>query len=502
MPRSPDAPAPPAPRRRRPRAAVAALLAVCQVLLGAPLVAPVGEAAAQTPPPRVWIAPIDPGTAPGASLLSKTLDETARKDLMRRPTVETADQQTLGPITAGESDPRVEQAERLRVAAKEALRRGEHQPALEQLRAALELYEEGLASVVKMEAVLETLGFLGAVSHALGYDADARDFFRRVVSAAPDAEPLDEFPEAVKDVFREEKTKLLGKKRGTLTVNTVPPGAVVRLDGAEVGTAPVTLRKLVRGDHYVQAADDAAGLAGERVRVKGGGSETVTLTLSTELGPPPAEQATEAEVAALVALARSGTVGGPFREMAEAIAAKTRSDYVVVSYISARGNGFVLDAFIYGVEQKQTAAFDEFAFRAHLASATVQATKFADAIEAAVQRFPTDKVVIGGQVAMREPTPPPVAPPPPDPDPAPAPEPPPPEPAPMPERAKVVRREPVPVDRPARPEAPEADDDDGGGAAWVWIGVGAVVVGGAVTAAVLLASPPEPSGQFDAEVRW
>lgn len=489
--------------RRSSRAALAGLLAAVQVFFGLPL-GGLGEAAADVLPPRVWLGPIDPGTAPGASLLSKTIDETTRKDLVRRRAVETADQPTMGSVTAGEADPRVEQAERLRSAGKQTFRAGKPEQALEELRAALELYEAGLPSINKMEAVLETLGYLGAVSHALEYDADARDFFRRVIAMAPDAEPLDEYPDAVKATFADEKAKLLGKKRGTLKVITEPPGATVRLDGIEVGQSPLTLRKQVRGDHYVQAAHDTAGLAGERVRVKGGGTTTVTLTLATELGPPPPEPATEAEVAALVALARSGNVGAPFREMAEAIAKKTRTEYVVVSYVSARGNGFVLDAFIYGVEEKQTAAFDEFAFRAHLASASVQAKKFADAVEAAVTGFPTDKVVIGGQVAVKAPEPPPVAPPPPDPDPAPAPEPapegpPPPEPAPVPDRAPVVNRKPVPV---ARPALEDEDEDDDGVAAWVWVVGGAAVVGAGVAAAVLLAGPSEPANNFDAEVKW
>lgn len=496
----------------RAGAPLAGLLAGLQVLFGVPLLAPLGvgpaAADARVLPPRVWIAPLDPGDAPGASLLSKTIDETVRTDLVRRSTVETADQPTLGSVTAGEPDPRVEQAERLRSAAKGAFRSGDHETALARLRAALELYEAGLASVNKMEAVLETLGYLGAVSQALEYDADARDFFRRVIAMAPDAEPLDEYSDAAKALFADEKSKLLKKKRGTLKIVSDPPGATVRLDGVEVGQAPVTLRKQVRGDHYVQASHETAGLAGERIRVKGGGTTTITLKPATELGPPPPEPATEAEVQALVALARSGNVGAPFREMAEAVAKKTRTEYVVVSYVSARGNSFVLDAFIYGVEEKQTAAFDEFPFRAHLASASVQAKQFADAIEAAVTTFPTDKVVVGGQVAVRAPAPPPVAPPPPDPDPPPPPPAPDPEPAPerapppepAPERAPVVNRKPIPVERPAEPDPPEEDDD--GVAAWVWVVGGVAVVGAGVAAAVLLATPDESGDDFDAEVRW
>lgn len=485
------------------RGGVATVLATLQVMFGLPLIAPATcVAQAQTIAPRVWMGPVDAGDAPGASLVTRTLDETARADLNRRSEVETTDQGDIGPIAAGDTDPRVDRAERLRVAAKEAFARGDDKTALEQLQAALQLYEAGLASINKVEAVLETLGYLGAISQKLGFDDDAKDYFRRVIAAAPDAEPLDEYPEAARALYSSEKKKLLKKKKGRLKVVTTPPGAVVRLDGVEVGKAPVTLRDLVRGDHYIQAADDTAGLAATRIRVKGGRTTTATLELSTEVGPPPTEQPTESEVGALVGLARSGQLGPPFREMCEAVAKKTRADYVVVSFVSPQGAGFVLEAYIYGVEQKQTAAFDPFKFRANLASATVQATQLAAAIAKAANAFPEDKIVVGGVVARPEPAPPPVEPPPPEPDPVPA-APPTPEPAPAPrvartgpERAPVRSTQPVPV------ELPDEDDDDEGVPAWVWIAAGVAVVGGGVAAGALLLDEGGSSSRFDAEVRW
>ena len=469
------------------------------VALGVWLVA-VGGAWAQGPAPRVWVGPVDAGSAAGASLLARSLDEGVRQDLGRRSAVVLAGQGLAGQgraasVAAGEVDPRVEQAERLRVAAKEAFGRGDHEGALRQLRAALELYEEGLASVNKLEAVFETLGYLGAASQASGYDADAEDFFRRVVAVAPDAEPLDEFSAAAQGVFREERAKLLEKKRGTLRVVTEPSGARVRIDGIDMGRSPLVVPRLVRGDHYVQAEDAEAGLAGARVAVKGGGTSEVVLILATELGPPPAEEASAEEKAALVAMARVGELGEPFRELAEVVAGKAQADFVVVSHISPRGNGFVLGAFFYGVEQKQVAAFDEFAFRADLNSVAVQAARFAAAIVEAVGEFPQDKVVVGRPVAVAAPLPPVVAPPAFE---APEPEPAPPEPEAPIERAPVRQSTPVPL-AVEREEAAEADEGVG---AWVWVVGGVVVAGGAVAAAVLLSEPAAPSKRFDAEVRW
>lgn len=470
-----------------PRAVLVALLASTQVLFGVPLVAPVGEAAAQAPRPRVWLGPMQADDVPGARLLSEKFDEAARNQLRRSQKVQTTDQSQFGDA-GGEGDPRVEQAERLRVAGKEAFAKGEYPKALEQLRAALDLYEEGIASVNKVEVLAETLGYLGATTHALEFDADAKDYFRRVVALVPEAEPLDEFPEAAKALFLKEKAKLLKKKRGALTVTTEPAGAEVRIDGVERGPSPVTVKDLVRGDHYVQASHAEAGLAGTRTRVKGGRTKTLNLTLSTEVGPEPAQKADEALVAQLTQLARDMDISAPFREKAEAIASQTQADCVVVAFISPKGNEFTLTSFVYAVEAKQTAKLDDLGFRANLSSVFSQATRFAGEVETACTDFPVAKVV-SGKLVVAAVTPPPREPPPvkPEDDPVLA-VPPPTEPY----RPSSLQDDPPPDD----------DDDDPWYAAWwVWTIAGAAVIGGTAYGGYLLLQD-EPQDGYDATVVW
>ena len=465
-------------------------LGALQVTFGIPLLAPISAAQAQVPPPRVWLGPLKTEDVPGVGLLSEKFDEATRKQLNRSTKVETTDKAKVAQVTAGEADPRVEQAATLRVAGKEAYAAKKYKDAAQKLSAALALYEEGLASISKVEVIAETLGYLGAVSIAQGFDADAKDYFRRVVALVPDAEPLDEFSEDAKASFQKHKKKLLKKKRGTLSITSDPPGAVVRVDGLEKGKTPLKVKDLVRGDHYVQVSHDEAGLGAQRVRVKGGKTKDVTISLSKSVGPEPAQKADAAVVAQVTALAKEGDLGEQFREKADAIATQTRADYVVVGHIAPRSNNFVLTAYIYGTKEKQVAAFDEFKFRADLSSVFVQAAAFATAIEAAANKFPFDKVVVGGIVVAKAPAPPKDPPPAREPDPPPAEKPP--------ERKPVADNvEPVPVN------PPDDDDDDAWYASWwLWTLVGVAVIGGTAYGGYLLVKDEGSSSTFDAEVRW
>lgn len=479
------------------RGLVAALLVASQILYGLPVLAPLGEASAQMPPPRVWLGPLKSESVPGAGLLSEKFDESARDQLRRSQKVQLTDQQGMGRVAAGTADPRVAQAETLRVAGKEAFGKGDHQGALEKLRAALDLYEQALPSVNKLDAVLETLGYLGAVSLALKYDADAAEYFRRVVAMAPDAAALDEFAPETRAFFDEEREKLLKKKKGELKIETTPPGAEVRVDGVEQGTSPVTVKGLVRGSHYVQASHPEAGLAGQRVQAKSGKTESVSLTLATELGPEPIKPVDPALVTKLDGLAREGNLGHEFRDTSEAIAAQTRADYVVVGYIAPQGNNFVLTAYIYGVEQKQTAAFDQYSFRADISAAFVQATAFATAVEQYANKFPFDKVVVGGIVRA-----PVVVTPAPTPKPEPKPEPVAVVPAPrvLPERPEDLGLSTSTLDE--VPQRKDEDDESWYEKWWVWTIVGAAVVGGTAYGGYVLLQDEPQSRTFDARVRW
>lgn len=458
---------------------------------------------AQLPEPRLWLGPLKADDVPGARLLSEKFDEAVRKQLERSPKLELTDKVRAASVTAGQADPRVEQAENLRVAGKQAYIAGDAPGAQQHLQAALKLYEEGLASVNKLEAVAETLAFLGAAAIRQQFDADAEDHFNRLVSMSPEGELPEGLDGDARAYYDKIKSKLLPKKRGSLTITTNPPGAEVRVDGVARGVTPVTVDELVRGDHYVQVAHPEAGLGAARTRVGSGKAKEITISLSKELGPEPAPAADPAVTSQLIGLAREGRLDTTFREQAEAIATQTRAEYAVVGTITPQGNGFVLNAYIYGVQEKQVAAFDELRFRADLSSVFVQASAFATAVEAAVARFPFDKVVAGGVVVAKAPTPvePDVAPPT-EPARAPATE----APRKRPTPDELVRSE-LPPDEPLDLQGnrrAEPDDDDGAwySSWWFWTTVGVLAVGGTAYGGYVLLDEDANRNDFQATVRW
>ena len=142
----------------------------------------------------------------------------------------------------------------------------------------------------------------------------------------------------------------------------------------------------MRGNHFVQASHPEAGLAAQKIRVKGRRLSTIKLKLSTNVGPTPPKKATPEAVDALVSGVVENRLDVSFRASAQDIAKDTQSSYVVVGIVEADGNDSSWSP-IYGAKEQQVVPLKQRKFEANLASALVQAAGFAKAVEAAVLNF-------------------------------------------------------------------------------------------------------------------
>ena len=136
-------------------------------------------------------------------------------------------------------------------------------------------------------------------------------------------------------------------------------------------------------------------MAAKKLRVKGRRWKKVKLSLSTDIGPKAPKKADPAMVNTLVEGVESNELNEAFRTAAKGIAQDTLCGYVVVGAIEASGSGFRLNSYVYGAKEQQVVALESQEFDANLASALVQAARFAKAVEITVNQFPTDKALVG-----------------------------------------------------------------------------------------------------------
>lgn len=142
-----------------------------------------------------------------------------------------------------------------------------------------------LREVSPLDAPWPTLGAAWAlqaqVHRILHQDAEGREAWRQVLRVDPAfALDRDETPPASLAAFAALKKELAAERTSVLSLQTIPQGAPLFLEGRPIGLSPLTLH-LGPGQYVVSAAEGAHASAPHALAVPHAGSLTIDLGLET-----------------------------------------------------------------------------------------------------------------------------------------------------------------------------------------------------------------------------
>ncbi len=162
--------------------------------------------------------------------------------------------------------------------------------------AAILHYQHGIADMVKHPKRM--VGFdpyLSAHHHlarALMWrarDDESKAILRRIASMNG---PANIDPKQFSPLYRRwldgEKSALFSQPPGTLVIQSQPPGAIVVLDGRPLGAAPLEVRRLVPGPHFVEGRLPKRAPTRQVVDVKAGTKTDLTLSFAPLTAGPSA----------------------------------------------------------------------------------------------------------------------------------------------------------------------------------------------------------------------
>ncbi len=409
---------------------------------------------------------------------------------------------------------------------KDDLANREYKVAMSRLREVVQLYRDNYEQLVDYDKMVDAHLHLAMAYYRSGHDHRGEEALTNVIVMRPEIviDPR-QFSIGLRDAAERIKDRLRAIETGQVVVDSTPSGRVY-LNGVMQGGTPQTLSGLFDGEHYVQVRAEGHEHWAKRVDAPRPGALT---QLTADLTPhdreapqiqhPQLPEQAEALVNAVVEALESGELHDDFGSKAYALAEFAGSDYLLMGYLSRDEDDTFLSPFLYSKSAGQTAALEELVFDRQLTNLQVNLLLLDDRLAEAFEHFPTDRRITARPKAYERRPPPVVAAPPPPPEPEPEPEPEPPaevaKPTPAPPTVAPMYDPTAPIYDPTAPvydpsPAPVRDaaappDRDASGAWyrqwWVWTIVGAVVVGGAVTAGVLLA-PGETSDRFSVQVTW
>ena len=443
------------------------------------------------------------------------------------------------------SDKDLKDAEKLYAAGEAAYQELELDKAIAAFKGAVDKYESSLAMIQNFDPVVDTLLMLAVCYYRRDKEDDGAKMLVKVIRLRPELvlDP-EKYPPMFRNTVETIRTQLLRRTRGEAEVIANAEGATVFLDGRKVGTAPLLLKDLVPGEHYVRVEKEGLQTWADKVVVEATKKRAVLASLGGVMkASGPLGEIAEALRANRIDAAAAAAIASQGKEIS--------ADLVLLGGVAKVGDNYRVGSFLLRVDNHQVCQLAEIQLDPDLLGASVEVYNLVSAAiktvdgcpspaklpipvvtTAAEKKVEIKAVAVGPAVPPPEAAKPKAALPPPEPEPGPAvaqPEPVAPVPGPaVPGRGPAVPGPAVPGPAVAQPVEPAPGPDKpavtdeglavGGGSAiveptgpvvpmvpvagtakpldeepdegprwyaswWFWTLVGAVVVGGAVVGA-------------------
>jgi tetratricopeptide (TPR) repeat protein len=216
-----------------------------------------------------------------------------------------------------------------------------------------------------------------AVAHMrLGQDSEAEDLLAEVARLDPERTlDAERFPPVFIRIFDNVARRVKAAPRATLRVEPSIEGALVFLDGREVGRAPVEIPGVIRGRHYLRIQPPEGKPWADVIQVAAGASVRIAPDIG---GGPLAELLAilSRDVLDEAALARALTLGRG-----------ARADYVVVGGVHREPEGMVVSSHLIQVATRRVTPLQQVVFDVEMLGAGIEIYKVGADLASRVEVF-------------------------------------------------------------------------------------------------------------------
>jgi hypothetical protein len=262
-------------------------------------------------------------------------------------------------------DPYQEGLDRARKLVDEAkeLRKGrKFRLAEEALQKALTEYKAAAPGLTEVGELADAFALLSAVQFNTGRDEQGQASLTTALALSPARDlPLAATSPLFNRVVQDAKKALSQSPRGTLLVESSPPGAAVTVDGVLLGNSPLQVKEVPAGLHVWKVSLPS----GETI---GGVVDVAAAKPSKVSGQTQAKDPESRMVAILAQNKLDAEVVTSARETAKA----TESDLVLFGALSKEGKGMGLDSFLFAAATGEVRRLPHLEFDTELLSAGME----------------------------------------------------------------------------------------------------------------------------------
>lgn len=216
--------------------------------------------------------------------------------------------------------------------------------AVEELDKVVALYESQHPHI-DFSALVEVYLNLAVARFRLGQDDEGEALLAQVVRLDPERRlEAEKYPPVFIRIFESTAKKVKAAPRSAIRIDTTAQGATVVLDGREIGKAPLMIKDVIKGAHYLRVIPAEGGEAwAERIEAAPGDVVRLTPSLPSAGGP----------LGEIVALMSRNIIDQAVVEKAAAVGEKAGADFVVLGGVHKEANQIVVSSHLLRVAQRR-----------------------------------------------------------------------------------------------------------------------------------------------------
>lgn len=262
------------------------------------------------------------------------------------------------------------------------------------LLAALKAFEVSAAHIENGDQLGQLFGYLGLAFLRQKKTSLAVDSIESAYAIDPTLKlerlPL---PRKLKRVVLQSGRRALRRRKARITVQVVPAGAWVFLDGDEKGKAPYVIKDVLPGRHYFAARHKGHHSRSVVINVKPGSRRTITLRLPDATPRfKTGKGLAHAFLSEIQKRLSAGLVDKRIKPLASQFAKRVKADFLVLGAVSrAQQGGYLLRSYLFRRSDAKMVELDSYRFDGELLNLATGTSKMADAATNATSNFPATR---------------------------------------------------------------------------------------------------------------
>jgi len=221
---------------------------------------------------------------------------------------------------------------------------------------------EGQHPYIDFTNLVEAHLGLAVAYFRLGQDSDGEKALAQVVRLDPERKlDAEQYPPVFIRAFDNVARRVKKAARSTLEIKPTVAGAPVILDGRRVGSAPVQVKDVIKGSHFLRVGDGWAN----RIEVPAGDTVKLAPDLGSAGGPVPE----------LVSLLTRNQIDELVITRAAALAEQAGADFVVLGGVHKESDAVVVSSHLFKVASRKTCLLQRVVFDVEMLGAGIEIYK-------------------------------------------------------------------------------------------------------------------------------